>query len=92
MEGLQGWPLLRRKLRAVGGGALFHGALASTTSSIISHYPWFLVVRSFCHPPADQCMPWRCFVWLQHRLQSSTGSALCHMQACFWKTLQPLAH
>jgi hypothetical protein len=46
VKGVEGWPLLRQRVDCVGGRALFHGGFAATGSSIISHYPWFFVVRS----------------------------------------------
>lgn len=46
VEGLRGLPLLRRKVAAFGPSALFHGGAAATASSIISHYPWFLVYNT----------------------------------------------
>ena len=46
MEGVAGLPLLRRKVAALGPRALFHGGAAATTSSIISHYPWFVVYNT----------------------------------------------
>jgi Mitochondrial carrier protein len=45
VEGARGWPLVRRKLAAHGPAALFHGSVATMSSSLISHYPWFFVVR-----------------------------------------------
>jgi hypothetical protein len=44
VEGRGGWPLLKSKLKAKGFSSLFHGGGAACGASVISHYPWFLVV------------------------------------------------
>lgn len=46
VEGGGGWKLLRHKLVARGAASLFHGGGAACAASFVSHYPWFLVVRS----------------------------------------------
>lgn len=52
VEGSRAAALIRGKYRHGGPKILFHGALASTTSSMISHFPWFYTVLPFkyCSP------------------------------------------
>jgi Mitochondrial carrier protein len=48
VEGAAATALLRNKLRKGGPSVMFHGAAASATSTIISHFPWFYTVRPGC--------------------------------------------
>lgn len=43
VEGTQGLPLLRTKLRHGGPRVLFHGSMAASGATFVGHYPWFLV-------------------------------------------------
>ena len=47
VEGAAGIPLLYNKVKGLGMGVLFHGSLASGSASVISHFPWFVTVRSY---------------------------------------------
>ena len=49
VEGAHAAALIAEKYRTGGPNIFFHGALASTTSSVISHFPWFYTVRSPRH-------------------------------------------
>lgn len=53
VHGRQGWSLLQRKVQDTGMRGLFSGACAASAASIVSHLPWFAVVRPF-----NAMLPW----------------------------------
>lgn len=40
VEGKQGLGILGQKVKAKGPSALYHGALATASATIVGHYPW----------------------------------------------------
>ena len=56
VHGRKGWPLLGRKVRDGGVQGLFSGAFAASFAAIVSHLPWFYVVR-ICSDLSDEKWP-----------------------------------
>ncbi|KZT38377.1 mitochondrial carrier [Sistotremastrum suecicum HHB10207 ss-3] len=40
-QGREGWPILKRRIKAHGIGTLWYGAIATALATFVGHYPWF---------------------------------------------------
>mmetsp|Transcript_14768 Transcript_14768/g.57929 ORF Transcript_14768/g.57929 Transcript_14768/m.57929 type:complete len:304 (-) Transcript_14768:43-954(-) len=52
VEGVKGIPILRKKIKANGVRALYHGAIGASLATYVGHFPWF-----YTHNKLEEVIP-----------------------------------